>query len=317
MIIEQRLKKNRPYSFFDFDFHGTSGIKTLIGDLKNSSKNTQNSAVQKQSSIIELLDKQVNTEKYLDADLAISIPFGQYHYNSTKIIPAFIAGVDFAGLFSVSNAGDATNPILQSYLRFDQTLGGFVELEFDDQTMAQMKFYQLARKDKYSLFNASALVNDGNVIGGSKLDQVDTFMMVDALYAKFFKDQLIQFELQQLQIVSNVFDGKEYYYPNFPFWNIHYEFYYKSRSNHVTFFTGLHNRERYSLMKGFYTGLKIKNILGPIHFLGIVDANFISIIPRLTLPFFNLSYTIKLPIYNPQQDYWVGVIHGLNLSFIY
>lgn len=320
ILLEQILKQNRPLSYLDIDFHGTSGLKSMIGDLKNSTNNSKLDAFNKQSSIIQMLDKLVNTEKYIDLDLWASIPFGKYSYGNLVFYPSIFASMDFAANFSVSNAGDPANPILQTYLRLDQKLGFWAKILLSETTYLHGKFYQLARRDNYSLYNAAAIINEGsgNILGTNNLNQVDTFAMLDLLYSKKFIDQKINLEIQELQLINNVYNGKEFYYPNFPFWHMSYEFYYTLKGGGtLTLLGGVHNRQRYSLLNGTYFGLKIKTLESPFQFLGIVDSNFITLNPKIILPYFSLNYTIKLPIYNPQQYYWVGVIHGINLSLLY
>lgn len=310
--IDRELKRRSYNSYFNFELLLSSGTKSLVGDVKDGNRGSL-SSTQKTTNMLNILNQNVNTTKFVDADISAAIPLPNFSLWKFSITPGLFYHLNFGLSFSISNQANATNPTISTYIKKDIKLGMDATFKNNPSETYLMRFYQLNRADLQSSLSAASMATKGKVFEFDDLKKEQITYNVDLGYQKNKGNYSYSFEIKELKLMAGTVQ-KVALYENRPFLHaqIKYPFYFPFLGH---LFVGVHQRFKYSIVRGAYAALKFKfNDVMPFYLTTKVSSQFLTIMPQVISKYFNMSYTIKTPIENPQEDFWVATIHALELS---
>lgn len=315
-IMIDRGLRERPYStFFDLDLVISSGIRTLINDLSNTSESTNQTAVQKQLETLSLLSKNVNTEKYIDllANAGIPLPDisikGHKFYNS--LFYQFNAGI----MLSINNRASATNPVAQTYVRKEIKKGLASIYKPKKDLFYEFALYQLTRADTYASINSAQLSQDGEFFNLDDLTQDQNVYAVDLIYNKHSKRGAFEAGIRELKVMKD--SDVESIYGMKPLLHTQYTWFDERGNILIHPFVGVHFRNRYHLQRGIYGGAHFNFAKKEVPFSLTLKASnqFVTFMPQFKASWFHFSYTFKNPYRNPQDEVWVSSLHNIQIHF--
>jgi len=124
------------------------------------------------------------------------------------------------------------------------------------------------------------------------------------------------YELQEIKILTTSKSPNKIYYKNLPMLHIGGKRFFIINQSKWTFLTGLHLRNRYSILSGFYLGGEWQHAKNsPLVITGKISADFITLLPQFKTDWLKISYMLKMPFINPQNDLWVSSVHSLAMVF--
>lgn len=315
-IVDELLAGDTHQSFFQIHTNVSSGLKDLIGDIK-SSTGDQNSSSQKTSNVLAILNKNINTEKYIDIGLDIGIPLPSFSYSKFKFVPSLFATANVGGLVTVSNKSDGLNPEAQIYLNKEIKVGLASDLLWQNRfnEKLQIALYQKSVSDLSASRNASTIAAGGAIVETSELTDEDKSYSMDIYYKRDGDNYALRIELLDLKLME-ASGSKESTIGNSPFIHTRYDFKNKSDGSFLfTPFIGAHYRKRYTLAESLYLGTLVKyngNI--PVSAFLKIDNQFITLRPQIKFRYLTFSYGLRMPYQNPQDDIWVPTIHSINIG---
>lgn len=320
-ITIDRGLRERPYSeFLSIDLVISSGIRTLINDLSNTSDSTSSSAAQKQLETLSLLSKNVNTEKTIDALVSAGIPLpdikvGRHRfYNS--LFYQFHAGIQL----SINNRASATNPVAQTYVR-KQIKKGLAtiyrpkEKSGDHDQFWEIALYQMTRADTAVSLTATQLASDGEFFNLDDLNRDHNFYATDLIYHKTSRTGSLEIGAREVQLMSD--SDEKSLYGTSPLLHTQYTWNGEGRNVIIKPFLGVHYRKWYPLHRGIYGGahLNLAKKEVPFSLTFKVSNQFLTFMPQFKTSWFHFSYTFKNPYRNPQDEVWVTSLHNLQIHF--
>jgi hypothetical protein len=315
LLIDRQLRKTPYTSFLNIDLAISSGIKDLIADIKTGSEDSLNS-VQKQLNMFQVLSKNVNTEKFIDADVLLSLPMPDIKIKKFHFYSNIFYTLNFGVMATISNKDDATNPQAQVYVRKEIKQGLNTLIHKNKKSSISLALYQLIRSDSSTVATASSLATDGKLFNFDDLKKEHKMLDLDLRWIRAGKYNQGLFEIKELQLWT-MSDHKSLYGSR-PM--IHYQYQWNQKNNFLLWrpFLGMHYRKWYPLSRGLYGGIHIKPTKDvPFAFTGKISNQFLTIIPRFETGLFKFSYSFKAPFRNPQDDIWVAGIHNIDLNFTF
>jgi len=313
--IDRRINHLPHETFFDLDATFSSGLLDLVNDISNNSKDSSLSAYDKQVKTIEVLSKNINTEKYVELNLEIGAPLPSFSIADLQIAPSLFILGNAAISFSISNYNSAIDPNAQTFLKIDQKFGSSFKVRQDSKRLVYFSLYKLRRSDMGASVTSTQMSQDGKIFDPSKLTQFTERWSLDlGIQQQLSKRSTISGEIEELTVKETKgVPGQEY--PNFPLFNILYEIKMKSESFNYTPLAGIHARTKYEITRGYYAGIKVSSIDDvPVEFIGKIDAFFLNLSTALKFRHFEFIYTLKTPYRNPQDEMWVPATHRLTLN---
>jgi hypothetical protein len=318
LTIDRQLRE-RPYSeFLSIDLVLSSGIRTLVNDLSNTSESTASTPIQKQLETLSLLSKNVNTEKTIDALLSAGVPLpdikikGHRFYNS--LFYQFHAGIQL----SINNRANATNPLAQTYVR-KQIKKGLATIyrpkaqsNHHDQ-FYEIALYQLTRADTAVSLSSTQLASNGEFFNLDNLNRDHTFYAADLIYHRRSRTGAFELGAREVQVKSD--SEEKSLYGTSPL--LHTQFTWNDEGKNILMrpFVGVHYRKWYPLHRGIYGGahfnLAKKEI--PFSLTFKVSNQFLTFMPQFKTSWFHFSYTFKNPYRNPQDEVWVSSLHNIQI----
>ena len=321
-ILLRDLAREKHSSFLDFSLTFSAGLKKLISDVTDASRDDstlpgQANEAQKQVQIYKLMTKNLNTERFLDAELGLGIPLPGFTLNRTRILlnPFFTFGAGSS--FSFSNREDALQPKLQLYLRTEQKLGLRALNLFSNRQKLTFNIYKLQRSDSLSMMSYSDVATKGELFNISDLKDKEVTTNADLIWEEEGQRDAYKIEVSEFQIARDSKKSKTHVaYGNSPLLHMRYQRKNVEESTHLSPFVGIHYRRRYDLQDGLYAGFQmIPTERLPLHFAFILDNGFFALMPELKTKWFELVYSWRSPHQNPQDDIWVPAMHSLELNF--
>lgn len=313
--IDRSIKRSPNTSFLDIDLFISSGLKSLIGDVKDGNRSDL-SSTQKQTNMLNLLNKNINTEKILDLELGLGIPAPNFRLYGIDFDLSLFGNVNVGAMVSFLSGSSALNPQAEAYLKKDIKVGASIKLKaekyFDGEVLANI--YRLSRSDVSSSLDYTTLSSKGQIIETSDLNKEEISYQMDLGYLMNYQNGHVLYEIQELKLRESV-SQKVPLYGNRPFYHIHGELDLNEEHTFKTFL-GFHSRFNYSLFNGLYAGIKTRPIdSAPFYINGKISAQFLTLFPQFKTRYFEFNYVIKLPMENPQNDLWVSTIHAFELNF--
>lgn len=313
IMVDRALRYDSSSYIFNVDLVISSGVRTLINDLSNTSDSSSSQA-QKQLQTLELMSKNVNTEKYIDALVGVGIPLpditwkGSKFYNS--LFYQFGAGISL----SFNNIRSVTNPEASIYVRKEIKKGITTFYRPQKDWLYKFSFYQLTRADIFSSLTATQLSQDGEFFNLDDLNRDHNFYAADISYIKRSSNGELLASIEEFQVMSD--SDEKSLYGTSPLLRTQYTWFQKSGTVAINPFIGAHYRKWYPLHRGFYGGANFKFVRDEIPFSLTMKASnqFLTFMPQFKVSWFHFSYTFKTPYRNPQDEVWVSTLHNLQIQ---
>jgi len=314
LTVDRSLRERPHTSFFNIDLGISSGVFTLVNDLSNSSDSTSSSSAQKQIEVFNLLSKNLNTERYIDANLEIGIPLPDIKVKSHRFYNSLFYEFNAGILLTIASGSSATTPLAQTYVR-KQTKTGFSTIYKPKEDITyQASLYQLTRADTAAKLNTATLAGNGEFFNLDDLNRDHSFYALDFSYQKRSQKGEILLSVEELQLLSTT-DVKSLYGSS-PLLRAEYTWFLDGGRLLYKPFVGSHYRKWYPLHRGIYGGLHMKLKDEKIPFSATIKASnqFITLMPQFKADWFHFSYTFKNPYRNPQDDIWVASLHNIQIT---
>jgi hypothetical protein len=320
-LVEQGLRKNKHRSFLDLELNFSAGLKQLMGDLKDTT-DPNLSATQKTVATIVLLNKNINTEKFIHVDVTLGAPLPFIKYQEYRLLPNLFYQLRLGTSFSLTNRLDGTTPTLGSYIKVDRKLGIHSPIKWRDDVNMNFSIYRLSRSDSNSVLSSTELVNQEKFFDFSKLTETESSYRLDLSWEKTYSNYHHLMEVQELKLLK----GKTIRRPDYSdraFWHTRFIIdTKKSREENSTWrwlpLWGLHYRGRYAIDDGFYLGTKLvyKGEL-PFFLTALIDNQTFTIMPEFKVKYFQFNYSMRSPYRNPvgRDEIWMSTIHTVNFNF--
>lgn len=311
VITDRSLKVNAQHQeFLGVDLVASSGIRTIISDVKSGTETTN--TVQRQINMLSLLSKYVNSERFIDFDFQAGFPLFDIKYKKNKFFPSFFFQMNVGLMFTVSNKVDPLNPNGQLYFKQDKKMG-IHTIHKRNKEFYQLSVYQLTRSDLLSVVTSSSLATSGELFNLDDLNKEQKSVAIDLEYKKENKRDFYEVVLKEVKLLSQ--SDHETLFGHTPFLMSKYGRFYEWNGLALTPFVGIHYRKNYPIHQGIFLGGKIKSLSRPLELTAKMSHQFLTLIPQVKFKYFRFNYTFKNPYRNPQEDVWVSSMHSLNLAF--
>jgi len=315
VLVESDLKKKRHNRFFDLDINISSGIKKIIGDVKENTESSTANAVDKQVAILGVINQNLNTERLIDITVEAAAPLPLFQLYSYKFLPALFFNINFGVSMSIDNA-DALNPKANIYVKKETQMGFHSKVNLGNKNRKmEVSVYKLTRSDLLFSRNQTQIVVEESLFDFGDLSKEESALTLDVAYKIKHKNNYLTFEIREFQFL-NISSEKETLIGKTPLFHTRYDFQEKQAALIFKPFVGVHYRKKYNVFDGLYVGLKTKidqNI--PFEFTFKFDSQFFMIMPKVSFKYFHFLYSLKSPYRNPQNDLWVSSIHNINIGF--
>lgn len=316
-IIERTLRAGPDSSekmhFLSLELNVSSGVKQLVGDTKEATRSSLSSS-EKSQEVLKLLNKNINSERFVEGHMAAAAPLPMIRHKSFRLLPSLFTTLNLASSFSFSAKEDPLNPKAQIYLKSEQKFGVYTRFFWDPQREYDFSVYQMSRSDLYALRNNQDIVDQRALLDFDEKMIEEKSVMIDFRYHQKHRFQSYVFEIQELKIQTSADSEGDTEYRSRPLFHFQYWRHWQSAGVHWSMATGLHYRQRYSMLDGFYLSFEgdFKDRI-PLSARATVSNQFLSLAPQLNLKFLTLYYQVSSPYRNPQDELWVSTMHKLGL----
>jgi hypothetical protein len=318
-MVDRWLRGQHHESFFSFDIFASSGLRDLMAEIKTSTESTSASTAAKTLSVLNALNQQLNTERFLDAQLEVGAPLPYFSIKQYAFLPSIFYELNLGVSLSISNFGDATNPRAQVYIKKDQKTGLKTSIRRNEIEQLDVAIYRLNRADSSTIITASQIAQNAELFDLNSLDESHQMLSSDLNYSRQLKNDAGRPDhyfigAQELQLWSLSATRKSYYGTS-PLLNGGVGTTFKGRSHQWDVKVGMHWRKRYDLLEGFYSAAKVSwPDRSPFEVLFRVDPGFLSLMPQIQTKYLQFSYAYKTPFRNPQQTLWTPAMHVILLN---
>lgn len=306
VITERSLRGLNRQEYMNLELHISSGTKKLIGDIRAASDDSTLNSTQQQAEINNILNQNLNTERYADADLALAFPLPEFNLKKMTFFPTVFGILNVSGSLSISNANNGSNPTTQMYIKQDQKLGVNAYIEFKKPLFMNFSLYQLKRKDLFQSKTAAQIESENKFFDQSGLGKTQTTIRAD--YTVGYKHKHLDWflKIEEFKLLKDKF--KPTYGDYFMI-----DLRATAKINRNGFFirpsVGIHRRSRYSLIKGVYLAGVIRKDPFPLNGMFMLDPEMLTLALRFENKYVHASYSVKLPHQNPVDNVWVPKIH--------
>lgn len=317
-IVDQLVRAPLYESYFDLDLTVSSGVKTLVGDVKNISNNSDNDAA-KELAIAEILNKNINSERYADLNATFGVPLPTIKIKKYRLTPALFYNLNLSTLFTISNIEDVTDPSVAVYIKQETKLGVSTILtkKSDKETQVKLNLYMFKRADTSLIQTASTLVENTKIFDFGALSDGESSLGADFIYKRTNTKRTYILELLEIKAIplKTISDVE---YDHFPLFHAYHQWH-KSSDQKFWFemFAGVHMRKRYSLFEGIYVGTWLKSKDLPFRASLNLSKQFLTFMPEFKRSSFFFNYKLRMTYINPQDSIWVPTIHSFNLGFAF
>jgi hypothetical protein len=316
-MVDRDLEFRPHYSFLSVNAVLSSGLKRLIGDVSNGTKDTQTGTDEEKTlNILAVLNRYINSEYFVDADLEAGIPVPNFKFSGVEYDTSIFYNLNFGLSLSLSNFGDVTNPRAQTYIKKDTKVGIAGKASSNKKEHFTFAFYQLTRSDLGAIVTASGIAQDESLFEFGDLNKTKVTYSADIGYHRRGKKYDWLAEVKELQLWT-VSTQKRPLYGTRPMFHARYGRHYKSSSGPLwNPFIGIHYRKKYALGDGIYLGIILKG-RGRIPLVLVAKASnqFLHLAPIIETKYFRFKYSYKTPYRNPQDDMWVPAQHNIAFNF--
>lgn len=321
-ILLRDLAREKHSSFLNFNLTFSAGLKKLISEVSDATRGDSTlsgaaNELQKQAEVYKLMTKNLNTERFLDAELGIGFPLPAFRLAQAKILPNPFFSFGAGTSLSFSNREDALQPKLQLYLRKEQKLGLRVLSLLPNHEKFTINLYQLKRADTLTQLTYSDIASKGKMFDLNDLKKDEVTTNTDLIWEQEGIKDAYKVELTEFRLQRNAKKSKaKALYGASPLLHARYQRKDVEETTHFSPFVGMHYRRRYDVGDGVYAGFNmIPSDRLPFHFTFVLDNGFFAVMPELKTKWFELVYSWRSPHQNPQDEIWVPSQHSLELNF--
>ncbi|HAZ13237.1 MAG: hypothetical protein A2X86_00595 [Bdellovibrionales bacterium GWA2_49_15] len=309
-LLRDRTILERPenLSILSIKAHISSGTKSLITEMSEATK--EPNPIQKNLQVMALLNRYLNTERYLDLNASANIPLPYFRLREVQFLPHAFYTFNLGAQLSISNFGDVTNPRAQTYLKKEKAIGLSSEYRHE-KYQGYFRLYQLTRSDVKSLLTYADIVENKSLIEFDSLNIEAQSYAVDLANTWNFKNKQLTAEVRELAPLPA---SVETHYGFRPLFHLNL------RSNQTFWYYGggLHYRRFYSLDNGLYAEAGITRHGTPrLDFSTRLSNESINLTPEITWGILHLRYGMRLQYRNPVDEMWVPATHFVILEFQY
>lgn len=309
-LLRDRTILERPdhLSIMSAKAHVSSGTKSLVSEMSEATE--QSDPIQKNLQVLALLNRYLNTERYVDLDLKANIPLPYVNIQGYQFLPHLFYNFNLGAQLSISNFGDVSNPRAQTYLKKEKALGLASEFRHDKYA-GYFRFYQLTRSDLKSTLTYADIVTNQSLIKFDSLNIEGQVYALDFANTWTFKHNLITTEIREFAPIK---DDVETAYGFRPLLHLNY----RSQRSFWYYGGGLHYRRFYSLGDGIYVEAGVKREGSPsLAFSTRISNESVNLAPELNWGILHFRYGMRLQYRNPVNEMWVPATHFLILEFQY
>lgn len=313
MEIYRAHKNPEREQFFKLDLAVSSGLKDLIGDIKSGNSSSSN-AVTKQIEILGLLNKSINTERYVDLKAGIGIPLPYFSISKIHFLPSLFYELGLGASLSISNFGDVQNPRAQTYVKKETKMGLESKVSRTGKFDFSAALYTLDRADASNTLTATNLAAGQDLVSFDSLNQSQKFLAFDFAVTK--KRAAYQYTLKMRELpIKTLTETRASDFGKSPLLQAGVEREFKFDAFTYQWSLGVHYRKRYALADGFFLYQKLYSFKTiPITLHSFLDNESLFISPSLKFSICEMSYGYKLIYRNPIDNMWVPGVHNILFS---
>jgi hypothetical protein len=316
-IIDQLLRAPLYETYADIDLTISSGVKDLIGDVKNISTNSGTSDADKELAIAEILNKNINSERYVDLNATLGIPLPTIKIKALRLTPSLFYNINMGTLFTISNIDSVIDPSVSVYIKKETKLGlsTILTKKQDRNTLAKVNLYLLNRADSSTIQTKTSLVEDTKIFDFGSLDKGETSLGLDLIYKRTNKKRTYRLEVLEIKAAPLKLET-DVEYDHFPLFHAFHQWHNQGKDRFIFEpFAGLHMRKRYSFFEGIYIGTWLKMNKTPFRASVNLSKQFLTFMPEFKQENFFFNYKLRMTYINPQDDIWVPTIHSFNIGY--
>ncbi len=316
ILLERYLHRDADHSFFlDLNVHMTSGLKTLIGDLKTATDDSKN-AVEKQLAVNTVLSGNLNTGHMLDIDLGLGFPLPSFTLFKQKFLPGVRGGINVGASFATYIPTGSIMPTVQLYFKMETKYGLHSFLPHNKRWSSEFFLYKMSRQDLQQSVTGSALAGDDEqLISTDKLsNKIETYD-IDWHTKYSDKKTTIVMSIEELRLKDDTPElANAYGYS--PLMRVVFKR--KIQDYYIwELMAGAQYRDRYSIGDGLFAGVDISMDGRPLSILTTVDGGFLTLSPKFKWKFIKLLYTLKIPVKNGHDGIWMPNIHAFSFKMYF
>ncbi|WP_372655536.1 hypothetical protein [Halobacteriovorax sp.] len=314
-IVTKGLTNKRYEQYFDIDLQVSSGVKDLVADIKNKGDEEGATQLQKELNILEILNKNMNSERYVDLDATLAIPLPSFNLYNYRLTPAIFYNLNLSTLFTIYNQTSSFDPSVSVYIKKETKLGvsTIITKSGHTDTFIKLNLYKLGRSDTDLTKTKTELAESSKIFNFSDLDESNETYSMDLIWKRENHKRLWKAEVLEAKLLTSQ-SKADFSYDNAPLFHFFHQW--KSEVKRVWLepFAGVHMRKRYSLFDGLYLGTRLKFQELPFSSSVSLSNQFLTFIPEFKMGHFYLNYKMKMAYINPQKDIWVPTVHSFNLG---
>jgi hypothetical protein len=309
VLIDRQLKQQPYHSFFNFELLLSSGSKALIGDVKDGNRSGLTSS-QKQTNMLNVLNNNVNTARYIDGNLEAAIPLPSFKVSKFRIDSSLFYNFNVGLSLSISNTASSSDPQVNIYFKKETRIGLDTYWQNNPSEAYGIRYYQMTRSDLLSIFDNQSLASEGELFELDDLSKKEVSYNLDLFYKKAYPNFKLLAEIQEFKIMNGD-STKSALYESRPLYHLRLDF----SLGQGTLYLGAHQRFKYALLRGAYLAYELKlREHYPFYILAKISNQFLTLNPRFDTKYFTVNYSIKTPIENPQDELWHSTLHALNIT---
>lgn len=314
-LVNKRLTHNLYEQYLDLDLQISSGVKDLISDVKNKGNEAGASQSQKELNILEILNKNMNSERYVDLDATIGIPLPSFNFFNYRLTPSLFYNMNLGSLFTIYNQSSSIDPSVSVYIKKESKVGlsTIVTKSGNLDTYIKFNLYKLSRSDADLTKTKTELAEDSKIFNFSDLNENEDSLSFDLIWKRESQKRLWKAEILEAKLFT-MNEKTNYSYDNFPLFHFFHQWKGKTERFWLEPYAGVHMRKRYSLLDGLYIGTWLKFDKLPFKSSLSLSNQFLTFIPEFRMGHFYFNYKMRMAYNNPHDDIWVATIHSFNLG---
>lgn len=315
-LINKRLTHKLYEQYIDLDLQISSGVKDLIADVKNKGNEAGASQSQKELNILEILNKNMNSERYVDLDATLGIPLPSFNLTRYRLTPSLFYNLNYGSLFTIYNQTSSIDPSVSVYVKKESKVGlsTIITKSGHIDTHIKLNLYKLDRSDTDLTKTKTELAESSKIFNFSDLKESEESLSLDFIWKRESEKRLWKAEILEAKLLT-LNEKSNYSYDNFPLFHFFHQWKGEESKVWLEPFAGIHMRKRYSLFDGIYIGSWVKFQGLPFKSSLSLSNQFLTVIPEFRAGHFYFNYKMRMAYNNPHDDIWVSTIHSFNLGF--
>lgn len=121
-MVDRYLRSESESYLIYLDTAISSGVKKIVSDIRDSTK-TEQDPVQRQVKTLQVLTRNLNTEKYIDIVVGLGFPLPLFKIRQFEFKTNPFVQANLAASFSFNNQTESSLAVAQTYIRKELKLG--------------------------------------------------------------------------------------------------------------------------------------------------------------------------------------------------